>query len=193
MKTPMQDLLFGLKVEALEKEKKSVGIAKLAMTMQVQMFDTMLQFLASQQTEEDIMKLKLTLAKQATPADDIKIRQDTSGLAEGLIELGEQLKKDWEEEQKRAQKEKRQPRDLKYPLNGVPTEIKTKTVTAKIYSLRREEVLPANIIPASRTIRSKEDAERYGFDWNGEPFEGAFMQWVKNPPPVKKGGKDEEE
>lgn len=137
-------------------------------------------------------KLQLTLEKQATPVDDIKPRQDNQELTEGLIELAERLEKDWQDEVKRAKKEGRQPKDIKYPLNNLPDDIKPKSVSTKIYALRTDKKLPENILPAMRTITSEEQAKHFNLTWPGKPFEVTYMKWVKNPPPIKvRDGKGE--
>ncbi len=191
MMSPLQEFLWKRKTELLDKEKRAIGIAQLAVTMQLQVIDAMFQFLASQQTEDDMAKLQLTLEKQATPVDDIKPRQDNQELTEGLIELADRLEKEWENEVKRAKRAGETPKDIKYPLNNLPDEIKPRSVSTKIYALRSQKKLPENILPAMRTISTEEQAKKLNLAWPGKPFEVTYMKWVKNPPPVKAGDKGE--
>lgn len=188
MMSPLQQFLYARKIDLLEKEKRATGTAQLAMTMQLQVIDAMFQFLATQQTEDDMGKLQLTLDKQATPVDDIKPRQDNQELTEGLIELAERLQQEWQNELKRAKKAGEQPKDIKYPLNNLPDEIKPKSVTTKIYALRTQKKLPENILPAMRRINTKEQAEKLSLAWPGKPFEVTYMKWVSNPRPSKTRG-----
>lgn len=184
MMSPLQQYLYGRKLELLEKEKRATGTAQLAMTMQLQVIEGILNFLASKQTEEDMAKLKLTLEKQATPLNDIKPRQENQELTDALIDLSTELKRAWELEVKAAEKEKRQPEELKFPLNALPEDIKPKSVSSKIYGLRKIRKLPEFIVPKTRTIRSEEQAKHVGVKWDGKPKEVVFMAWVKNPPPI---------
>lgn len=186
MMSPLQQFLWTRKKDLLDKERRAIGTAQLAMTMQIQVIDAMFHFLASQQTEDDMAKLQLTLDRQATPVDDIKPRQDNSELTEGLIELAERLEQEWQDEVKRAKKEGRAPKDIKYPLNNLPADIKPKSVSTKIYALRVDKKVPENILPAMRTI--KEIVKENGQE-REVLREQVYMKWVKNPPPVttKKG------
>lgn len=188
--SPLQEFLWNRKTELLEKERRATGIAQLAVTMQLQVIDAMFQFLASQQTEDDMTKLQLTLAKQATPVDDIKPRQDNQELTEGLIELAERLEQEWQSEVKRAKKAGELPKDIKYPLDNLPGNIKPKSVSTKIYALRTQKKLPENILPAMRTITVKQKDPKTGQEIEVEK-EQVYMKWVKNPPPVKAGDKGE--
>lgn len=191
MRSPLQEFLIARKLELLNKEKRATGIAQTAMLAQIQMTEAILGFLATQQTEEDMAKLQLTLDTQATPVDDIKPRQDNQELTEGLIELAEKLEKDWELEVKRAKKAGEQPKDIKYPLNNLPDDIKPKSVSTKIYALRSQKKLPENILPAMRTIKEKQMVKN---KTTGEQEEVEvvkeiiYMKWVKNPPAVKVDG-----
>lgn len=84
-------------------------------------------------------KLQLTLDKQATSLDDIKPRQDNEELTEALIELAEKLKP-----------------GTKFPLNNLPDDMKPKSVSSKIYGLRKLGKLDKSIRPVTRTIKDKE-------------------------------------
>ena len=188
MRSPLQEFLIARKLELLDKEKRATGIAQVAMLAQIQMAEAVLGFLASQQTEEDMAKLQLTLAKQATPVDDIKPRQDNQELTESLIELAERLEEDWQNEVKRAKRAGEQPKDIKYPLDNLPEDIKPKSVSTKIYALRTDKKLPENILPAMRTIKETKlvTDEKTGLKKEVEVArEQVYMKWVKNPPPVK--------
>ena len=139
-------------------------------------------------------KLQLTLDKQATPVDDIKPRQDNQELTEGLIELAEKLQEEWQQELKRAKKAGEQPKDIKYPLNNLPEEIKPKSVSTKIYALRTDKKLPENILPAMRTIKETKTVKDPKTGEQKEVVtvkEVVYMKWVKNPPPIKAGDKGE--
>lgn len=152
MATPLQQFLIARKLELLAKEKRAMGAAQLAMAAQIQMTDAILIFLASQQTEEDMTKLRLTLDKQATPVDDIKPRQETEELAEALIELSFELEQQVKEKKFLPHEKK----ELKYPLNNLPPGTKPKSVTSKIYGLKKAGRLPANIFPTTRTEKDRE-------------------------------------
>lgn len=211
MRSPLQEFLWNRKADLLVKEKMAIGVAQYAISAQIQVIDAMFQFLATDQTEDDMAKLQLTLDKQATPVDDIKPRQDNQELTEGLIELAERLEKEWEDEVKRAKKEGRQPTDIKYPLNNLPDDIKPKSVSTKIYALRTDKKLPENILPAMRTryycptckeflngpyaddkkMIDVEDDKHIECKTKVDFKEFVYMKWVKNPPPVKTSDKGE--
>ncbi len=149
MTTPLQNFLIERKLKLLDMEKRATGSAASAVLAQIQMADAVLMFLATQQTEEDMTKLRLTLDRQATPVDDIKPRQDTEELAESLIELATELEKEVI----------RKKETLKYPLNNLPANTKLKSVTSKIYGLKKAGKLPASIFPTTRTIKDKETGQ----------------------------------
>lgn len=153
MRTPLQQFLIDRKLELLDKEKRATGDAKLVMFAQIQMTDVILMYLTSQQTEEDMAKLRLTLETQATPVDDIKPRQDNQELTEGLIELADELQKQFKEKLKKDPKITA----LKFPLNNLPDDIKPKSVSTKIYALKKQGKLPENIFPTTRTVKEKDD------------------------------------
>lgn len=186
MMSPLQQFIFKLKMETLDKEKRATGYARDIMTMQVGVCDAFLRFLASQQTEDDMGKLQLTLESQAMPVDQIKPRQENAELTEALIELSGKLKEAWEKEAEKARKEKRHPEDVQFPLNNLPAEIKPHSVATKIYDLRKKIKVPANMLPATRTIHNEEEAKRLNIKWPGEPFELVYAKWMQNPPPLER-------
>lgn len=190
MATPFQQFLIDRKIELLDREKRATGIAKDAMTMQIQVFDVILQYLASQQTEADMGKLQLTLETQAMPVDQMKPRQENAELTEALIELSEKLKKAWDKEVQTAREKKRNPQDVQFPLNSLPAEIKPHSVATKIYDLRKKLKVPANMLPATRTFDTEEEVDIYNkatgmnIKWPGKAFELVYAKWMQNPPPL---------
>lgn len=78
-------------------------------------------------------KLVLTLDKQAKPLEELHPRQENAELTAAIIELADSLK----------------PNSYK-ALNNLPEDVKMKSVTAKIYALRKAGKLPASIKPLTR-------------------------------------------
>jgi hypothetical protein len=138
--TPLQTFLIDRKKWLLDLERRAPRGAQGAILGQLQMSDAILQFLSTQQTEDDMAKLKLTLDKQATPIDDIKPRNENEELTEALIELADQLKP-----------------GTKFPLNNIPPEMKIKSISTKIYQLRKMKKIPFSILPKTRTIKERDE------------------------------------
>jgi len=184
MATPLQQFLIARKMDLLTREKQAIGNAVEAIRMQIAIFDTILMYLASQQTEADMGKLELTLNSQIISVSDLKPRQDNAELTEALISVADRLKKVWEEKAKDALKKKQSPEDIAQVLDNLPPEVKPHSVATKIYDLRKKLKVPANIVPATRTIDTEDEAKKAGIKWNGEPTEAVYVKWMQNPPPL---------
>jgi predicted HTH transcriptional regulator len=129
----LKELLIEQKQQALEREARSTGRVKDIMTAQIQVFDIVLMFLHTKQTEEDMTKLKLTLDAQATPIEELAPRRPNDHrLTDAIFDLVKKLKP-----------------GTKFPLNNLG-DIKAKTISSKIYSLRKKGHLPDNIGPIKR-------------------------------------------
>lgn len=128
----LKEFLIERKFKMLEYERRATKSAKLSINAQLQVFDVILAFLSSNQTEEDMAKLQLTLDKQARPLEELKPRQENADLTEALLELAETLKPN------------------SYKQLNLPADMKMRSVTAKIYALRKAGKLPDNIKPLTR-------------------------------------------
>lgn len=118
-------------------------------------------------------KLRLTLDKQATSIDDIKPRADTEGLTDALVELAKELEKQLHDAVKKDPKLKA----VKYELNNLPSDIKVKSVSTKIYQLRHINRLPLNVLPSIRTVKNEE---------TGEKSERIYLKYYREPQKQKK-------
>ncbi len=127
----LKEFLIEEKQKWLQMERASLGVVKDVMAAQIRMADAILIFLASQQTEADMAKLRLTLERRPLSLEDLKPREENKELTEALVELAAELRPGEE-----------------YPLNSLPVGTNPKSVSAKIYALRADGKIPQNIYPA---------------------------------------------
>lgn len=150
IKQVLKQFLIEQKLKDLELEKRATGTTKDIVAAQIRVYDAILIFLSSQQTEEDMGKLQLTLQKKPIPLKTLKPRQDNEELTEALIEAAQILTEP----------------ESAIPLDNLPPDVKLKSVSTKIYGLRVAGKLPAYIKPTQRgkdlwlTRLSEEDARK---------------------------------
>lgn len=132
----LKEFLIEEKQKWLQMEKGSTGIVREVMSAQIRMADAILIFLASKQTEEDMGKLRLTLAAKPLPLADLKPRQHDEALTEELIELAKSLEP-----------------GQRFPLDNLPEDVEVSTIVGKLYALRSSGKIPENVYPAKRTVK----------------------------------------
>lgn len=130
----LKEFLIERKQTLLALERRATRQAKTALTAQLQVIDVIFVFLSTKQSEDDMMKLRLTLDKQASSVEDIKPRQENAELTDALMELAKELEP-----------------GKKFALNNLPDGTKPRSVSAKVYALRANGKLPKSIYPATRT------------------------------------------
>ncbi len=125
--------LINRKMTLLDSERRANGRAKISLTSQIQVIETILIELNQQNKSEgiDMEKINLALDKQARSLEDLKPRSRNSGLTDAIIELAESLNPG--------------------TYRQISTEkVKGKSIIAKIYTLKKTGKLPMNIIPITR-------------------------------------------
>ncbi len=127
----LKDFLIERKGKLLVSEAIAKGKAKTALTSQLQVIDSILIFLSTKQTEDDMAKLKLSMDSAAISLDDLKPRARESKVIEAILEFVENL----------------QPGQAK-PIDAPG--ISKRTVLSTVYALKKQGRLPENIIPISR-------------------------------------------
>lgn len=131
----LKEFLIEQKQEWLQMEQRSTGVLKEIFAAQIRAYDAILIFLASQQTEEDMAKLKFSSQTKPLPLKDLKPRHDDMGLEEEIIRVAELLTDP----------------NTRLPMDELPAEIPPQKVVGKVYAMRKAGKIPDFIFPAKRT------------------------------------------
>lgn len=131
----LKEFLIEQKQEWLQMEKRSIGVVKEILNAQIRAYDLILIFLASQQTEEDMAKLKFSSQTKPLPLKDLKPRHDDMGLEEEIIRVAGLLTEP----------------NTRWPMDELPSEIPVSKVVGAVYAMRKKKKIPDFIWPAKRS------------------------------------------
>lgn len=127
--------LIDRKVLMLQHERVAKGRAKIAITSQIQVIESVLTFLSQNKNQEgeniNMDTLKLTLDREAKSLDELKPRKGQGEMTEAILKIAEGL-----------------PPGTYKQINT--KEVSGKSVIAKIYFLKKQGKLPESIAPLTR-------------------------------------------
>lgn len=144
------DFLFERKTKLLNMERIAKGKALSAITSQVQVIEAFLWYITTNQNEENMEELKLSLDDQLIPLEELKPRQRENRIADAIIKFVEKI-----------------PPGYSKPINQPGVSVRT--VLTQVYALKEKGLLPPEIMAISRNggkqgyigrAKSAEDAER---------------------------------
>lgn len=162
----LQEFIINRKQELLQKERVGTGKVKDVILGQIQALESILIFLSSKQTEEDMAKLEIMLEDQTMVIEDIQAlrRRGTGELTELLKAFSKKIES-----------------GTGKPLKLPPT-IKPTVVVAKIHYLRKQGILPENIFPSTIKGRvwMKNLTDKQLEEWKASHDKGAKNGGVSN-------------